>query len=146
MTSMVRTIVFITLFIALFAACGGEPTQQSLYLPKDADTGMLRQADPKHVFNLVLVRDAVFYYGGNLTSAEQARKTNIKGIRDQILNAKRAIGDSLLVLIKASETATYKNTVDMLDEMTINEIKKYAMIGLTKKEAELLQIPGNYSD
>jgi biopolymer transport protein ExbD len=33
-----------------------------------------------------------------------------------------------VVVIKPSEDATYKNTVDILDEMTINAVKRYAMV------------------
>ena len=36
----------------------------------------------------------------------------------------------LVVVIKPTDDATYKNTVDMLDEMTINDVKRYAMVDL----------------
>jgi len=43
-----------------------------------------------------------------------------------------------VVVIKPDEDATYKNTVDMLDEMTINNVKRYAMIDITPQELEVV--------
>lgn len=39
-----------------------------------------------------------------------------------------------VVVIKANEDATYKNTVDMLDEMTINNVKRFALIDITPQD------------
>lgn len=44
-----------------------------------------------------------------------------------------------VVIIKPSADATYKNTVDILDEMTINEVKTYAMIKILDQEVELIK-------
>lgn len=45
----------------------------------------------------------------------------------------------LVVIIKPSADATYKNTVDILDEMTINDVKTYAMIKILDQELELIK-------
>jgi biopolymer transport protein ExbD len=44
-----------------------------------------------------------------------------------------------VVIIKPNEEATYKNTVDILDEMTINQVKRYAMVKVLKEEDELIK-------
>lgn len=44
-----------------------------------------------------------------------------------------------IVIIKPDEEATYKNTVDILDEMTINQVKTYAMVKILKEEVELIK-------
>ncbi len=44
-----------------------------------------------------------------------------------------------VVIIKPSEDATYKNTVDILDEMTINRARTYAMVKILKEEVELIK-------
>ncbi len=44
-----------------------------------------------------------------------------------------------VVVIKPDEDATYRNTVDMLDEMTINGVKRYAMIDITPQELEVVK-------
>jgi biopolymer transport protein ExbD len=44
-----------------------------------------------------------------------------------------------VVVIKPDQDATYKNTVDMLDEMTINNVKRYAMVDITPQEYQVVQ-------
>jgi biopolymer transport protein ExbD len=44
-----------------------------------------------------------------------------------------------VVIIKPNEEATYKNTVDMLDEMTINQVKRFAMIKILDVENQLIK-------
>jgi len=43
-----------------------------------------------------------------------------------------------VVVIKPNEEATYRNTVDMLDEMTINNVKRFAMIKIAPTENDLI--------
>ena len=43
-----------------------------------------------------------------------------------------------VVIIKPTQDATYKNTVDILDEMTINAVKTYAMVKIFPQEYELI--------
>ncbi|MFL5739316.1 MAG: ExbD/TolR family protein [Flavisolibacter sp.] len=45
-----------------------------------------------------------------------------------------------VVVIKPNKDATYKNTIDMLDEMTINNVKRFAMIDITPEENQAIQI------
>lgn len=44
-----------------------------------------------------------------------------------------------VVIIKPDQDATYKNTVDILDEMTINQVKIYAMVKILDQEYQLIQ-------
>jgi biopolymer transport protein ExbD len=44
-----------------------------------------------------------------------------------------------VVIIKPDPEATYKNTVDILDEMTINQVKRYAMVKILPQEVELIK-------
>jgi biopolymer transport protein ExbD len=45
----------------------------------------------------------------------------------------------LVVVIKPSPDATYKNTVDILDEMTINGVKRFAMVKIAPSELDLIK-------
>jgi biopolymer transport protein ExbD len=44
-----------------------------------------------------------------------------------------------VVVIKPNEEATYKNSVDILDEMTINDVKRFALIDITPDENLLVK-------
>jgi biopolymer transport protein ExbD len=73
------------------------------------------------------------------------------GIRKEILKntayAKKHTtkeGEGLIVNIKASDAASYKNLVDILDEMAINKVQLYAIGDITKEETDLLKEKGLY--
>ncbi|MBS1653529.1 MAG: biopolymer transporter ExbD [Bacteroidetes bacterium] len=97
------------------------------------------------------------------------KSTNFKEIRNIILNKKKDVisryvpgpedneiidkakkrGDpfwkdaakdkDFVVVIKPDADATYKNTVDILDEMTIDNVKKFAMVKISDPEKQLIQ-------
>lgn len=50
-----------------------------------------------------------------------------------------AYDKDFVVIIKPNQDATYKNTVDMLDEMAINDVKRFAMVDITPDENKLIQ-------
>lgn len=123
-------------------------------------TIMLGKADQVYYYEGKLVVDAT---GNNFKS------TTFKGIRDVIIKKKKEVignhkhddtcpktqnrakekGDpdwatacadrDFIVIIKPDEDATYKNTVDILDEMTINQARTYAMVKIIKEEVELIK-------
>ncbi len=47
--------------------------------------------------------------------------------------------EGLVVLIKATESATYTNMIDILDEMAITGVKIYMISDITNKESEIMQ-------
>ncbi|HLF46634.1 MAG TPA: hypothetical protein VI548_09425, partial [Chitinophagaceae bacterium] len=109
--------------------------------------------------------NVVYYYEGQLLpDASNFETTTFKGIREIIINKKKAVQDThqhdssceeiwkkyngdknscrdkdLVIVIKPDDEATFKNTVDILDEMTINEVKRFAMVELFPIEKELIQ-------
>lgn len=60
------------------------------------------------------------------------------GIRKVLLEKNSSIQD-MVVLIKATDAAVYKNVVDILDEMNISNIKRYALIDISPDDLEELQ-------
>lgn len=51
----------------------------------------------------------------------------------------KAFKDGLIVLIKADDESKYKNLVDILDEMNICNIGRYAIVDITPIEVEMLK-------
>ena len=71
------------------------------------------------------------------------RKTLIE--KNKEIKASHAGPDNdMIVLIKASDKATYKNFVTMLDEINITGINRYAVIAITPAEVALLKKDGLY--
>ena len=71
---------------------------------------------------------------------EEARVGNPKLNIPPDPNWKNACLDKdLVIVIKPDDEATYKNTIDILDEMAISAIKRYAMVDLFPAEKELIK-------
>ena len=77
--------------------------------------------------------DQVYYYEG--LDPSKIQTATWKTIRDAILDKKRRTNpDDFMVIIKPDKDATYKNTVDMLDEMKIDEVKRFALVDISPTE------------
>jgi len=81
----------------------------------------------------------IYYYEG--LDPSKLQQTNWKGVRDIILDKKRRTDPKdFMVIIKPTQDATYKNTVDMLDEMTIDDVKRYALVDITPDEYKFITL------
>lgn len=111
-----------------------------------------------------------YYEGELAPDGSNFKTETFKGIRDIIINKKKDVikthvhdakceeikqkakerGDKnwetadldrdFVVVIKPSDEATYKNTVDILDEMTINNVKRFAMVKISDTEKDLVRV------
>lgn len=110
-----------------------------------------------------------YYEGELSETGDNFKSTTFKGIRDEIIKKRLEViknhahdpkceeikakskerGDKnwekadldrdFVVVIKPTEDATYKNTVDILDEMTINAVKRFAMVRISETEIALVK-------
>ncbi len=109
-----------------------------LNLPKDVPDDKKTLAPNSAVITLMLGgSDRVYYYEG--ADAAKLQASNFKNIRDVILDKKRRTDPTWFqVILKPSKDATYKNTVDILDEMTIDAVKHYALVDISPMEYVLI--------
>jgi len=131
--------LLITFFI--FTTTVAQPTAMKLFMPKDVDKPEdQNKVKESGAFTIMLGKDdQVYYYEGLDPTKLQA--IGFKGVRDAILNKKKSTNpEDLVVIIKPTEDATYKNTVDILDEMTIAEIKRYALVDISSDEYQLIKL------
>jgi biopolymer transport protein ExbD len=134
--------LLITFFI--FTTTISQPTTMNLFLPKDTDKPE-EQNKAKESGALTLLLGAnnnVYYYEGQLDpSASNFKTSSLKQIRDVIINKKRTTPkDDLVIVIKPSSESTYRNVVDVLDEMAINDIQRYALVDIAEVEGQLVKI------
>jgi biopolymer transport protein ExbD len=110
-----------------------------------------------------------YYEGELGPNGENFKQTTFKGIREEIIRKKKEViknhvhddkcqdlkdkakarndpkwetadlDRDFVVVIKPDAEATYKNTVDILDEMTINSVKRFAMVKISDTEAQLIK-------
>jgi biopolymer transport protein ExbD len=133
---------------------------------KDEDQNKAKESG---ALTIMLSKDNhVYYYEGQLKEdASNFLSTNFNpatGIRKIIIDKKKSVIDAhqhdsgcekiwaknggdkkscldkdLVIVIKPGDNATYKNTVDILDEMAISDIKRYAMVDLFDAEKKLIE-------
>ena len=130
--------LLITFFI--FTTTMSQPTAMPLNLPKDTDKpDEQNKLKESAAFTVMPAKnDKVYYYEGLDPSKIQA--SDWKTIRDAILDKKRRTDpNDFMVIIKPDKDATYKNTVDMLDEMKIDDVKRYALVDITPVEYGFIQ-------
>ena len=166
MTPMVDLgFLLITFFI--FTATMSSPTTMDLNMPKDTEKDEeLTKAKQSGALTIMLgKKDQLYYYEGELAAdGSNFKQTTFKGIRDVIINKKKEViagyttnqaceekakekgkpvsdcyDEDFVVVIKPDSEATYKNTVDILDEMTINMVKRFAMVKITDVEKDLIK-------
>jgi len=71
--------------------------------------------------------------------AERIRNENAKLPAERRKHVPECAQKDLVVIIKPTKEATYKNTVDILDEMTINQVERYAIVKILEQEDELIK-------
>ncbi|HTI11427.1 MAG TPA: biopolymer transporter ExbD [Puia sp.] len=129
--------LLITFFI--FTTTMSQPTAMKLNLPKDTDKpdeqNKLKESAALTV--MPAKSNQVYYYEG--LDPMKIQTSNFKAIRDVILDKKRRTDPKdFMVIIKPTQDATYKNTVDMLDEMKIDDVKRYALVDITPDEYKIV--------
>jgi len=138
MTPMVDLgFLLITFFI--FSTTMAQPTAMQLIMPKDTEKPE-EQTKVKASGALTIMRgknDGLYYYEGDDPTKIQA--TDYKKIRDVIIQKKKNTKpEDFVVVIKPNDESNYQNVVAILDEMSINEVKKFAMVNISPVENELL--------
>jgi biopolymer transport protein ExbD len=130
--------LLITFFI--FTTTMSQPTAMRLYLPKDVDKPEEQnKVKESAVLTLMLGKqDQIYYYEG--MNPQKLQGSNFKAIRDIIIDKKRRTDPKdFVVVLKPSQDATYKNTVNILDEMKIDDVSRFAMVDITPLEYDLVQ-------
>ena len=76
------------------------------------------------------------YYANNIHDGKLIAFKKIGNLIEE--GIEKYTRDSLIVIIKKDKEATYQNTVDMLDEMSKNGIKRYSIMELSDQEIEFV--------
>ncbi|MCX7606239.1 MAG: biopolymer transporter ExbD [Bacteroidia bacterium] len=113
-------------------------------IEKKEDVEIPKIAEGK-VITLLVGRGKVYYYTGvenpELRVTDFSPKTGVRKVLiDRRAEVEGRYGkDEMIVIIKMMEEAQYKDFVDILDEMSIIQQKKYALVDITPEEKELVE-------
>jgi len=101
------------------------------------DGANFKSTNFKEIRNVIIKKkqQVIRDYKPEAKDEEIKQKAKAKGDKDW---EKAALDRDFFVVIKPSVDATYKNTVDILDEMTINNVKRFAMVKISDTENQLI--------
>ena len=135
--------LLITFFV--FTTAMTLPRAMKLIVPKDS---IESEPIPKSkVLTLIpYSNDVIKYYEGDLPANGHLNETTstVNGVRQIILDKKRRVqaqfGDNdMILIIKPTDESNYKNFVDIMDEISINEIRFYFVDKLSDAEKKMIQ-------
>ncbi len=116
---------------------------QTMELNLPDGTGPNTPIAGKNALNIVLdEQDRVYYFFGYPGDDPAVERTDFsaRGIRQLLLEDRVRSNPKLVVLVKATEKARFKNLVDTLDELKLTETRKYALVDLQEEDRQLLAI------
>jgi len=127
-----------------------KPHATNLNMPAKGDPTLI--GDSAVISVLAGKENKIFYYNGAMDGALKMGSFGITNYSTQngigeIIRQKQLLMDKihkggrkeLMVLIKISDEADYKNVVGLLDEMLINNVSRYALVDITSEENKLLK-------
>ncbi|HSB92723.1 MAG TPA: biopolymer transporter ExbD [Flavitalea sp.] len=122
--------LLITFFI--FTTSMSQPTAMKLRMPHDPiDKKDSMQTPASGALSILMAGDDRLYYYFGMLSKDPGTiiPTDYKEIRRIIIEKKRNTDPAdFMILLRSSNKASYKNTVDILDEMFVNDVKRYALL------------------
>lgn len=143
--STILTAVLVIILIAstffIYTASTAKSEPLVLMEPKGDEADVQYKANTANSVTIIAFEEDAFYCykGKNLKSGHVVHIEKENGIREFVIKNKQKEGkDSVEFILKTAPGATYKCTVNMLDEMTVNEVKKYILLDATKEENEFL--------
>ena len=132
--------LLITFFV--FTTNLGRSNAMNLIMPMDGEQMPVKESGSMTI--LIGIDHQLFYYYGKLVPGKaqiQIKQSSFKTIRGLITAKKRSTPmHDLMFLIKADKRSTFKDIVDLLDEMVICDIPKghYAEVELTVEEQKAM--------
>jgi biopolymer transport protein ExbD len=134
---------FLLITFFMFTTTMSQPKAMKITTP---DNSTDQKSNVKESFTMTLYLDKgdkIFGHVGQVKEdASNITQYNYDNVRDAILKFKQGVPLSdtqfMNVIIKPSDSATLRNTIDAIDEMTINSIGRFAKVDMTKEEQALV--------
>lgn len=150
---------FLLITFFMFTTTMSKPKAMEIQMPFQDDN--MKKEDQNQVkestaLTILLSKDhRIYYYSGigsdpaNPPKLEVTGFKDADGIRDAIIKKKKevqslvssgalAADDKITVMIKPADNSTTDDLVDILDEMTINQVPVYAVIDITPVDLEFI--------
>jgi biopolymer transport protein ExbD len=136
--------LLVTFFV--FTTTMQQSTAMKMNEPKDDNPEEQKKVKNSGAMTILLGRaNQIYYYYGQLDPAklsEQFKSSSFKDIRGLIVEKKKTTPlDDLMYIIKSDSSSTFKNAIDILDEMSISAVPPghYAEVDMSPAEALMIK-------
>lgn len=136
--------LLVTFFV--FTTTMAEPKAMKIVMPNDKDITQADKVCETCALTVVLGdNNKILYYEGlDETAAYKPTDYSSQGLREIIVRKKAAVKkifgrDKMVLIIKASDGASMKNLVDVIDESAISCVKRYYMAELKAEDKQQIQ-------
>ena len=138
---------FLLLTFFVFTTALSTPTAMHLITPNDNNDTIKNPVCETCVLTVMLDKEnKIFYYEGMSENNPAMALTDFTttGIRKILLQKLAAVkfakgsADEMVLIIKPGEGSSFKNFVDMADEVTINNIKHYFIDEMNEADKKML--------
>jgi biopolymer transport protein ExbD len=139
MTPMVD-LAFLLLTFFMLTTTFNKPQTMEITMPeKVKEDDKPPMVNEKKVLTVVLgEKDKVYWYIGVTEPKVNVTSFSKDGVRKVLTEHNQEIKE-MIVLIKPTDKSRYKNVVDILDEMSITNIARYALVDVTPEDEELIK-------
>lgn len=135
-------LAFLLVTFFMMTTTFSKPQTMELNLPireKNVKEEEQQKVKDSHTMIIVLGADNAIYSFVGYENPDPVKTNYSKdGIR-KLVQEKNASTKDLVVLIKPMEKSTYKNLVDILDEMSIANVKRYALVDVTPQDDAVIK-------
>ncbi|WP_276373422.1 biopolymer transporter ExbD [Chryseolinea sp. H1M3-3] len=139
MTPMVDLAFLLLTFFVMTTTLNKPQTMEITMPEKPKQEDQQPMVNEKRVLTLVLgENDKIYWYLGITDPKVNVTNFSNDGVRKILLRENGQIKD-MVVLIKPADESKYKNVVDILDEMNISNIARYALVDITAVDKELIK-------
>ncbi|PZR29883.1 MAG: biopolymer transporter ExbD [Azospira oryzae] len=139
MTPMVDLAFLLLTFFMLTTTFNKPQTMEIIMPDKPNPNDKPPEVNERRVVTVILrANDKVYWYKGITEPVVGVTNYSATGIR-KILSDENAQIKDMIVLIKASDESRYKNMVDILDELTISNISRFALVDITEVDKKLVK-------
>ncbi len=127
---------FLLLTFFIFTTTMSQATAVNLTMPDDSEVITETKVQDKYVLQVLLLNnDSIICVQGK--EYQKGKLLSNTDFRNEIMQKQKQLGNKkseLTVLIKPSAESSYKNVVDVLDEMTINNVEHYMILDGAEKD------------
>lgn len=138
MTPMVD-LAFLLLTFFILTSTFNKPKTMEITMPDKVENEEEQtKINENDILNLVLAENDKIYWWIGLTPPAEVTNYSKDGVRKLLLEQAKA-NPKMMVLIKPKDESRYNNMVDILDEMDITKMKRFAIVDFTDDDKTIIE-------